>query len=44
VHEKGFVTGDGDRIDLAANDTERRDKAMIPMIIALVTSRGADRV
>jgi hypothetical protein len=44
---------DGDRIDLAAgplvdraedHDTERRDKPMIPMITALVSSRGADRV
>jgi hypothetical protein len=31
-----------DRIE--SHDTERRDKPMIPMITALVYSRGADRV
>jgi hypothetical protein len=39
----------GDPIDLAdpgdgATTTERRDKPMIAMITALVTSRGAHRV
>ncbi|KAB1990226.1 hypothetical protein F8144_04055 [Streptomyces triticiradicis] len=29
---------------LRGHDSERRDKPMIPMITALVSSRGADRV
>jgi hypothetical protein len=53
VIAKTGLRGDGDRIDFAAgplvdrtegHDTERRDKPMIPMITALVSSRGADRV
>jgi hypothetical protein len=29
---------------IEGHDTERREKPMIPMITALVSSRGADRV
>jgi len=53
VKRKRVCAKDVDRILLAArppvdgiegHDTERRDKPMIPMITALVSSRGTDRV
>jgi hypothetical protein len=37
-----MTTGPASRAE--GHDSERRDKPMIAMIIALVSSRGADRV